>query len=377
MAIALDRMLLALLAGSLIACSGVGGPTTPVGAQGDDGGAEGGAGGSTINLVVGTAGTTADPGPSGGNPAPTVDVNCGNDAKNMVQVPADLLLVLDRSGSMTNDIASDEPCNTATGACAERWATMIQAMRTVLAASPASINWGLKFFSTPAWTTGLGTIPKGCVVLPEMEVPIGTGNGEAIVNGIAGAIPNYNTPTRAAIDTAAAYLTKLSDGRSKYILLATDGEPNCAVDGPYATSPDLEATLRSIAAAKAAGVAVYVIGVGPYEGNLNDMALRGGTGKFYPALSPQSLVAALQAIVGTIASCVYTMSSTPPDPNNLGVYLDKQLVAQSPADGWTLSSTNAVTFHGPTCDRIKAGGYKDVQVLFGCPGTAPLPIRIP
>jgi hypothetical protein len=374
-AIELDRILLALLAGSLIACSGVGSPK-PVGEQPGPVEGAGGAGGASLTLVVGTGGIFTEPGLTGGNPAPTAEENCGNSAKNMTQVPADLLLVLDRSGSMTNDIASDNPCTTGSTTCAERWSTMIQAMRIVLAGSPASINWGLKFFSSPSWTGEQGTTPKGCVVLPEMEVPIGTGNSEAIVGSIAAAIPNYNTPTRAAIDTASAYLTKLSDGRSKYILLATDGEPNCAAAGPYPTSDDREATLRSIAAAKAAGIATYVIGVGPTADKLTEMAVKGGTGQFYPAVSPQALIAALQAIVGSIASCVYTMSSTPPDPNNLGVYLNKDLVAQSPTDGWTLSSPDAVTFHGPTCDRIKAGLYTDVQVLFGCPGTAPLPIRI-
>jgi len=107
------------------------------------------------------------------------------------------------------------------------------------------------------------------------------------------------------------------------------------------------------------------------------MAEKGGTGKFYPALSPQSLSSALNSIVGNVASCVYTMSSTPPDPKNLGVYLDKQLVAESATDGWTLGSNNAVVFNGPTCDRIKSGAYKSVQVLFGCPGSNGLPPTIP
>jgi hypothetical protein len=71
------------------------------------------------------------------------------------------------------------------------------------------------------------------------------------------------------------------------------------------------------------------------------------------------------------------MSATPPDPTNLGVYLDKQLVLESSTDGWTLSSPNAVTFHGPTCDRIKAGAYSTVQVLFGCPDKSELPAVIP
>jgi hypothetical protein len=98
------------------------------------------------------------------------------------------------------------------------------------------------------------------------------------------------------------------------------------------------------------------------------MAERGGTGKFYPALSPETLSAALDTIVGAVASCVYTMAATPPDPNNLGVYLDKHLVPQSALDGWTLGSNNSVVFNGPTCDAIKAGRYTYVQVLFGCPG---------
>lgn len=380
MMLASDRVWLTLLTSALLACSAVGSPT-PSGTNrvdpGDAGGLGGTGGGASINLVVGSGGVPFVVGNTGGNSAPTVDNNCGNDAKTMTQTPADLLLVLDRSGSMANDIASDDQCDTSFGGCAERWATMIQAMRVVLVASPASINWGLKFFSSPSWTSSLGTTPKGCVVLPEMDVPIDTGNGDKIVNAIVGVTPNNNTPTRAAIETATAYLNKLADTRSKNILLATDGEPNCNSDGSYATSEDEEGTFLAIEAAKAAGVRVFVIGVGPYEKNLTEMARRGGTEKFYPALSPQSLVAALQAIVGSVASCVYTMSSTPPDPNNLGVYLDKQMVAQNPSNGWILSGPNEVTFTGKTCDGIKAGQYKDVQVLFGCRGTAPLPIRIP
>jgi hypothetical protein len=250
-------------------------------------------------------------------------------------------------------------------------------MQVVLAGSPGSIHWGLKFFSSPGLSTGLGTTPAGCVVLPDMEVPIGMDGGDAIVRSITSTTPNYNTPTRAAVETATTYLGGLHDGRNKSILLATDGDPNCAAAGPYATSSDLAGALGAIAAANAAGIDVYVIGVGPYVGNLDEMARQGGTGKFYPALSPQSLIAALNAIVGIVASCVYTMTATPPDPNNLGVYLDKQRLAQSTSDGWSLTSSTSVTFHGPTCDRVKAGAYHDVEVLFGCPGVADLPIVIP
>ncbi len=350
-----------LLGSALVACSSsspVGGPPGATGA-----------GGSTALTLALDGGAVTSAGGSPGAP-PTEDANCGLSAQTMRQVPADLLLLLDRSGSMSNDIATDNPCDATTSTCSERWTTMITAVQTVLANAPNSVHWGLKFFSTPGLANGQGSTPMGCVVLPSMEVPIGTGNGNDIVAAISSTTPNYNTPTRAAVETAGAYLSSLGDGRSKYILLATDGQPNCAVNGQYATSPDLDATLQAIATAHAAGITVYVIGVGPSAGNLDAMAEQGGTGSFYPALSPQSLLAALDAIVGNVASCVYTMSDTPPDPNNLGVYLDKQLVPESASDGWTLSGSNAVVFNGPTCDRIKAGDYQYVQVLFGCPGSS-------
>jgi hypothetical protein len=362
--------LLLLLGIQVLACSS----TSPVGGSSE---ISGSGGTTTVAFPLGTAGRTSANSDGNGGSTPTLDANCGNSASTMTQTPADLLLLLDRTGSMTSGISDDEPCDVTTGTCSERWATMIQAMQTVLASSPTSIHWGLKFFSTPGLTAGQGTTPAGCVVLPGVEVPIGTANANDIVSSISVTEPNYNTPTRAAIETAAAYLATVNDGRSKYILLATDGQPNCAIDGEYPTSPDLPAALNAIAAANAAGIKVYIIGVGPSAGNLDEMAHRGGTGKFYPALSPQSLVAALNTIVGNVASCVYTIASTPPDPNNLGVYLDKQLVTQSASDGWTLGGSNSVIFNGPTCDRIKAGAYQFVQVLFGCPGSSVLPPVIP
>ena len=344
---------------------------------GDPASTTGSGGALSLDLSAGTGGGVTLKLDGGASTKPASTLNCGNSASSMAQLPADLLLVLDRSGSMTNSISDDEPCDPTSVTCAQRWTTMMSAMRTVLATSPTSVQWGLKFFSTPGLTSGSGSTPVGCVVTSDVEVPLGPSNADAITTNIATTSPNYNTPTRAAIDVAVAYLKPVQDGRPKYILLATDGQPNCPATGAVATATDLEPAMAAIGAAHAAGISVFVIGVGPSAGNLDAMASRGGTNKFYPALSPQALPSALNAIVGAVASCVYTMTATPPDPTNLGVYLDKQLILESATDGWTLSTPNAVTFHGPTCDRIKAGAYKSVQVLFGCPDKSELPAFIP
>jgi hypothetical protein len=67
----------------------------------------------------------------------------------------------------------------------------------------------------------------------------------------------------------------------------------------------------------------------------------------------------------------------PPDPNNIGVYLDKKLIPREGVNGWTLAPGNAtVIFSGSYCEGIKNAVYKNVQVLFGCPGDV-IPIIIP
>ena len=52
----------------------------------------------------------------------------------------------------------------------------------------------------------------------------------------------------------------------------------------------------AIAAAKAAGFPVYVIGIGPSTGNLDKFAVAGGTTNYFPATSPQAMTDAFASI---------------------------------------------------------------------------------
>jgi hypothetical protein len=130
--------------------------------------------------------------------------------------------------------------------------------------------------------------------------------------------------------------------------------------------------LTAIAAAKAAGFGVYVIGIGPSVGNLDNMAQAGGTGKSYPATSPQDLTNALMSISKQVATCSFTSTQSPPDPNNIAVYLDKNLVPKDASNGWTFgSSQQTINLTGSYCSQITSGGSHQVEVLFGCAGTSP------
>jgi hypothetical protein len=357
--------------------------TNPGGSGGNSGIAgRGGNGGAAGNGGNGAAGQTSFIGtlPSGGNNADanvqdvepviaSADANCGVQTQNPKPKPADLLLLLDRSGSMDYDIATDKNCNVGSTTCTQRWATVTTSLQQVLAATPTGVQWGLKLFTSPKGST--------CTVNQGADVPVGPNSAAQIQQTMSNTSPGNQTPTRAAVNAAAAYLNTLNDGLPHYILLATDGQPNCDPGtSPDVTDASVLDTTGAITAAAAPGsdIKTFVIGIGPSPGNLTQFAIAGGTGAFFPATSPDALTQALTTIQGTVASCDFTMASEPPDPTNLGVYLDSTTkVPRDPSEGFSLGADGlTVTLHGSYCDGIKGGTYKVVQVFFGCAGV-PLP----
>jgi hypothetical protein len=343
------------------------------------GNSTGGHAGGASSAIIGTLPTGGSGGASSSSSSevvpPTGDVNCGTQTQNPTPQPVDLLLLLDRSGSMSNDIATDTACSTGRGAaaCTTKWSTMTASLTQVFATSPAGVQWGLKFFSSPGGKTA-------CTVNPGVEVAVGPNTATQIQAAITGATPANQTPTTAAMTASVAYYGTVNDGLAHYILLATDGQPNCDPGtSSNVTDASVQDTANEIATAlSSSNIKTYVIGIGPSAGNLDSFAAAGGTGTYFPASSPDALTAALTSIVGAVASCTFTMAAVPPDPTNLGVYLDKNTkVPLDASDGYSLASDNVtVTFNGSYCDGLKNGTYQVVQVYFGCPGSPP-PINIP
>ena len=367
--------------GTLLGTGGAGGVATTAGTGGvvgsgglgGSGGSVGGAGGAVgMGGINGAGGTT---GTGGG----TI-VNCGVQTVRTSRAVPDVLLVLDRSSSMEYDIGQDCYCSGSSNRpicpndqCKDRWSTLSSAVNTTMASTP-DVHWGLKLFYTPGATGGTSG-SRLCSVSDQVEAPIAADSSAAIQSIIQDVAPAGNTPTRKAIHAATAYLNRVTDQTSKFILLATDGEPNCANDD--ATSSDAGGTINAIAEAKAAGFPVYVIGIGPSVGNLNEFAAAGGTGQYYPATSPDELTAAFAAISTRVATCILNLSVTPPDANNVAVYFNKSLVAKDDVNGWSFANNQQVVqFNGNACEELKLSTAMTVTVLFGCPGM-PLPPMLP
>jgi hypothetical protein len=322
-------------------------------------------------------------GTGGAAVAPTGDANCGVQTSSTTLQPTDVLLLLDRSGSMSWSIDDDCCCTStctssaatclSTASCTVRWPTLISAINTTMLQA-TGINWGLKLFPSQPPSGVPLALTDPCAVNPGVEVNIGAGSATTLQTQIASGSTSGGTPTASAITTVTQYMRTLSDTNTKVILLATDGKANCQVGSDDTTASDVDNAVVAIKAAFAAGFKVHVIGIGPSVGNLDNFAKAGGTDHYYPASSAKDLVSALATISKAVASCTFAMSQTPPDPNNLAVYLNGKLVSKDDANGWGFgSSSQTVVLNGTTCNQITSAPTSKVQVLFGCPGQQPPP----
>lgn len=338
-----------------------------------------GGGGTGLTTSLHLPDASASAGGNGGDPTPTADANCGVKTSNATKSPVDVLLVLDRSGSMSESIAEDcccdNTCNRSTGKslctdttnCTQRWPAVTAAV-TATISKTAEINWALKMFSTASGMSG----GSSCTVGNAMEVQFGRPAGD-ISTAIASTSPGGATPTAKALTTGTDYLKGVKDQNNKVILLATDGDPNCK--GGSANNLDLDGTTAAAQAALTAGFKVYVIGIGSKLDNLSAIATAGGTGDYYKVGSPDELAAALQEISKAVASCTFTMDQSPPEPNNIAVYVGATAIDKDPANGWSYGgNSQTVNFNGSACDLLKSGSAGQVKVMFGCGGSPPPPL---
>lgn len=333
---------------------GAGGNGTGSGGAAATGG--GGSGGARGGVVTSDGGLPGDGAPSADGP------NCGLVKFTLERVPPDVLIVLDKSGSMRDLAKGLLGC--IFGQCNSKWTDMKEALRSTVIATEATIDWGVKLFPTD----------DACGVADQVAAPVAPRNAAAVNAAIAAQTPSGLTPTRFAIEGAGRYLMGLTSPNPRFIVLATDGLPNCG--GPEQDEADDAATIMAVANITAAGIPVFVIGVGTLgdgDATLSAMAQAGGkpraaTPAYYPVTTSADLSAALSVIGGQIVSCTLPIRQ-PPDPSNIAVDADGNRVPHSATDGWEYGAgMTTIQLHGSWCTSYQNGTIKDVQTVFGCPG---------
>ena len=375
----MKRAFVALALGGAIAASCTFNPGPPGSAESTGSTGTSTTGTSTTGGLLGagaTSGSTGGAGKGGtstgaGASSPSPDgTNCGLQSYGLQNVPPDLLIVLDKSGSMANQ-PDDTACPRRVATCETKWADMTAGINMVVAQTQSTIRWGLKYFSTN----------DACGVSDGAQVAIAPNNAMAISGSINQTNPNGSTPTRLAVTSATTYLMSVTDPNPKYILLATDGEPNCIPGGIDDNADDSTGAEQAVSAAAMAGFPVFVVGVGnvaPAVMTLDQLAVNGGRPqatepKYYPVASTADLVSVLTMIGGQITSCSFGLGKVPPVPDNVGVYSDpgqKKIPRDTThVNGWDYGAgMMSVELFGTACDNVKSKATTQIQAIFGCPG---------
>jgi hypothetical protein len=362
----------------------------------DSGGLSGGNGGSAGSSQGGTGGSGISLGgaPDTGGSDGLGGASCG-DVVEADTLPVNVLLVIDQSQSMVdNEIGN-----------VTRWQAMKDALAATLEATGAELSYGLKLFPGAPQCD----VPEG------VDVAIAPETSEDILSALEGE-PNGGTPTAAALERALAYfengagMNLLGD---KYVLLATDGGPNCVaddapceavactlnidgdcpdnVDNCCAENLETEACLdddgatAAVTALAEAGIKTIVVGIPgteEYETTLNAMADAGGLpadgDTSYYAVAEgggaEGLTDALLSITETlIRTCEFELASQPPFLDRVNVEVDGEIVPRVEGggeEGWDYADESAspptVVLQGATCDQVESEGAQSVKIFYGC-----------
>jgi len=333
---------------------------------------------------------------------------CGGDAVNAEPVQVNLLLVIDRSGSMT---ATPE------GFDDDKWTTMVDSLNTALDGINGQMSVGLQFFPDASVEE-----ENGCGVPGGSSISVPVSGGADAVGDVKAALeasenaPSGNTPTATALALAHEYFTSGAGADlegENYVLLALDGGPNCnpgltcAADSCTANidgicpvpndgsccseqeDPELNLLCldgdRSVAQVQAlaeAGITTFVVGIpgsdqDAYQVVLDALAVEGGapasneSPKYYQVTDAEELSDTLIALTSDlVTSCELLLESTPPDLMKVNVFVNGEVVPSLGDDGWEYdrsTSPPTIVIKGETCATIETEGVESVSVEFGCP----------
>jgi hypothetical protein len=264
--------------------------------------------------------------------------------------------VLDRSASMSDSIS-----NTAT--TTSKWDDLKSAIGALVDRYDGEVRLGATFFAAD----------DDCA--PGVVGHIAAENGGTILDALTQQSPGGNTPTASTLDAIIASGALADVSRANYLVLATDGMPNC---------DDTDVTRRIEALYESTpSVRTFVIGIGSETDSSPDFlnawadagrtALPGDT-HYFQTNSSVALDAAFDAIARSVASCDFRLSPAPDDTHFMTVTENGIVVPPSALSGWTYdATTHTVTLHGPACDQLSNDVETEVAVVYGCSPPYPIP----
>lgn len=355
-----------------IACGGSSGSLFPDGPGASD------AGGGNYNNT-GDDGSLFGIGPQGTSSA------CVTSTAQAQLADADLVVMLDKSGSMGDPNEGFDPT--------VKWIPVTTALKAFFTdPGLAGLASSLQFFPQGTDVTSVCSYAYGAPLVALTPLTSAT----PLVSTIDATQPAGGTPTLPALQGALSYAVQVAAAHpldKTVVVLATDGDPGFGINGQFqegCTNNDIPhvAAVAQAALAGTPSIPTYVIGVGPDLQNLDAIASAGGTGQamMVPVTNPTqtnaTFQAALQAIRTASLSCQLAIPPPPSgqtiNPNAVNVVLvdgkGQQTVLTYSADcsnanGWHYddpTSPTSVELCTGACTAARSDAAGKVTLAFGC-----------
>ena len=349
----------------------------------------------------GLFGSTDDPGDGDGDGG---NVPCDVEEADLEPVPFNVVLVLDKSGSMVSnkwDHDADDPDEngflddgvTAATPKITRWQSLHAVVDDILTGYESKINFGATLFPAINAYFNAGNNQTSCLMANNLEVAVQSNAKGAVLSAIPTADATNlegGTPAAAGLQAALSHLQTLPIENPQAIFFVTDGAANCNGDaGTFneffeTYDDDLHTVVADAWSSKS--IPTYVIGIdikdamtssaqdgspdniNPFS-KLNELANQGGTPKggaedFYSANNQIELEVALQSIAAAAVSCTVPLEEAPSFPDLLEVYVADQAVPHvancASEDGWVYTNVSgpfdSIELCGSWCAELKEAG---------------------
>lgn len=277
----------------------------------------------------------------------------------------EMMIVQDISGSMDGD----------------RWDNTLPALEQMGTNLQDRLRIGLYIFprlnASASNDCNLQSFPAGQYV----NVPTALHNADAIATVLDSISPLGGTPTAEALGVVRDFLIHQSSapaGTPKYVLLITDGSPNCTPPNGDGDNPDdkdsQQATLEQITSLANDGVKTYVVGYAiatNLQTVMNGWAVAGqGRSTYINVTNQSTLETALTSIANAVVSCDYNLNAAPPNASYVRVTLDGTQIALGSANGWSLVGSQTIRLLGTSCALLRDGSSHTLNAQVEC---APVP----
>jgi hypothetical protein len=298
------------------------------------------------------------------------DLGCASSGAQAKLIPVNLVVLLDRSGSLGDGINGDPTL---------KWNPITQAMEAFFA-DPKSLGMSASLAFFPSANDECNPSVYYTPAVPMRPLP----EQSAFTAAINAVKPMGDTPTLPAIQGAIDYAkdtAAATPGSHTAIVLVTDGDPSACNSSVQNVSQQ--------AGLIASSIPTYVIGIGASLSSLNMIAQSGGTTMATlvsvgnAAQTSADFQAALEAIRGLQLSCDFPLPQPP-----AGMVLDFHAVnvvftpstgakeellysndCSKTGFGWRYDdpkNPTKVELCPASCDQVKMDSGGRIDVVFGC-----------